>query len=52
MWFGLMLLGLMSPSALCRNWPNVVLLNVAFGLMSLGLMLFGLMSHSAICHSV
>ena len=48
---GIMSFGLMSPSALCRIWVNVVRLNVAFGVMSFGLMLFGLISHSAICRS-
>ena len=51
---GLMSFGLMSPSALCRDRPNVVRLNVvrvnvvrlnvAFGYMSFGLMSFGLLS--------
>ena len=49
--FGLMSFGLMSPSALCRSRPDVIRLNVAFGLMLFGVVSFGLMSHSAKCRS-
>ena len=49
---GLMLFGLMSPSALSCSRPYAVWLNVAFGLMSFGLMSFTLMSHSSTCRSV
>ena len=49
---GLMLFGLMLPSALSCSRPYAVWLNVAFGLMSFGLMSFTLMSHSSTCRSV
>ena len=49
--FGLMSVGLMLPSALCRSRPIAVWPNVVFGLMSFGLVSFGLMSHLAICRS-